>query len=262
MPKEPTSVEETRMPLAGHLIELRSRLLRVVMVIFSLFIVGFSFLNDQLRIFFMGPHRLAVSELAERVPPVEIPAQLSVLSPLEPVFFDLKISLLLALLAGFPYLLYQTWGFIAAGLLKPEKRAISAYLPWAMVFALAGMGFGYFIAIPLLLEFLYAMVDQSLMIPAYRLEDYFALFLMFTFALGLIFQLPLLLLGLSAAGMVDSKFLRRYRRHFILGAFVVGAIFTPPEPFSQFMMAMPTVLLYELGLWMVVIRERSRRQKA
>jgi len=262
MPKEPTPVEETRMPLAGHLDELRSRLFKVVMVIFTLFIVGFSFLNDRLRIFFMEPHRHAVSKLAEQVPPVEIPEQLSVLSPLEPVFFDLKISLLIALLAGLPYLLYQAWGFIAAGLLKPEKRAISAYLPWAMVFALAGMSFGYYIAIPLLLEFLYTMVDQSLMIPAYRLEDYFSLFIMFTFALALVFQLPLLMLGLSAAGMVDSKFLRRYRRHFILGAFVLGAIFTPPEPFSQFMMAAPTILLYELGVWLVAIRERSRRRQA
>ena len=250
------------MPFAAHLDELRGRLIRVVVVIFTLFIAGFSFLSEPLRVFFLQPHRTAVTELADRIPPFIVNDRLSVLSALEPVFFDLKIAMMVALLVGLPYLLFELWGFIAAGLFKKERKAVTSFLPWSILLALGGMSFGYWIAIPLLLEFLYSMVDQALMIQAYRLSDYFSLFLMFTFASALVFQLPMILLGLQAAGFVDAPFLRKYRRHFILGAFVLGAVFTPPEPFSQFLMAFPTVILYEVGIFLVALRGRKASEKS
>jgi sec-independent protein translocase protein TatC len=95
------------------------------------------------------------------------------------------------------------------------------------------------------------MVNPDLMVQAYRLSDYFSIFMMFTIALALVFQLPLIMLGLGAAGLVDAATLSKYRRHFILGAFVVGAMVTPPDPFSQALMATPTILLYELGILLV-----------
>jgi sec-independent protein translocase protein TatC len=123
---------------------------------------------------------------------------------------------------------------------------------------LSGIAFGYFFMVPMILEFLYAIPDPDLMVQAYRLQDYFSIFLMFTFALALIFQLPIVMLGVGSLGLVTPKFFRKYRRHFILVAFVVGAMLTPPEPFSQLLMATPTVLLYELGIILMTISHKSR----
>ena len=141
---------------------------------------------------------------------------------------------------------------------KSEQRAVMRFLPFSLLFAFAGMTFGYVFMFPTVLEFLYAMSDPAMVIQAYRLQDYFSLFLMFTFALALIFQLPILMMGLGSIGLVDARFFRRYRRHFILLAFVLGAFLTPPEPFSQVLMAVPTILLYELGILLVTF---SRRRK-
>jgi len=168
------------------------------------------------------------------------------------------VSLLTASIFGLPFVLFQIWSFIAAGLLKKEKSAVMKFLPWSLVFAGIGIVFGYVFMIPTILQYLYAMPDQEFFNQGYRLSDYFSLFLMFTVALAVIFQLPIMMSGLSAAGLASAKFFRKYRRHFILLAFVVGAMLTPPEPFSQILMAAPTILLYELGIHLVALRERRQ----
>lgn len=250
------------MSFSGHLDELRKRLFLSLIVVGAVFMVGWMGFAPQLKVFFLHPHAQAADALAAYDPPVEIERRLQVLSPLEDVFFTLKVSLLVALLVGLPFLLYQTWAFIAEGLYKKEKKAVFRYLPFSMIFAFAGMIFGYTFMIPTILEFLYALSDPEMVIQAYRLQDYFSLFLMFTFALALIFQLPILMMGLGSLGLVDAKFFRKYRRHFILVAFVVGAMLTPPEPFSQLLMATPTILLYELGILLVVMGRRRKKKKA
>lgn len=260
--QEPPKKEEKpsgAMSFAGHLDELRKRLFFSLLVLGVVFMVGWMGFAPQLKAFFLAPHQQAAKALAAYDPPVEIESRLQVLSPLEDVFFTLKVSLLVALLVGLPFLLYQTWAFIAEGLYKKEKKAVFRYLPFSLLFAFAGMIFGYTFMIPTILEFLYALSDPDMVIQAYRLQDYFSLFLMFTFALALIFQLPILMMGLGSLGLVDAKFFRKYRRHFILVAFVLGAMLTPPEPFSQLLMATPTVLLYELGILLVVMG--AKRQK-
>jgi sec-independent protein translocase protein TatC len=122
------------------------------------------------------------------------------------------------------------------------------------------MSFGYLALIPLMLEYLYSMPDQAYFVQAYRLEYYFSLFLLLTVALAAIFQLPVLMMGLHAVGIGSVAVYSKYRRHFIVGAFIVAAVLTPPEPVSQVLMAVPTVLLFELGL--LVLRVRERRQRA
>lgn len=248
------------MPFSAHLEELRSRVGRSLLFLALLFLVGWMGFGDQLKAFFMAPHHQAVQALAEQDPPIAVPAKLQVLSPLEDVFYTIKVSALAAVLIGFPFLLHQLWSFIAAGLHLSEKKAAMRFLPWSVVFALMGIVFGYFFMVPLVLEFLYAMPDQDLVIPAYRLQDYFGLFLMFTAALALVFQLPILMMGLGALGLAQPSFFRKYRRHFILVAFVLSAMLTPPEPFSQVLMALPTILLYELGILLVTLRARGQKK--
>lgn len=249
------------MPFSSHLDELRRRLFKSLLVLGVIFLVGWIGFGGTLEEFFMAPHHKAVDALAVYDPPVDVPRRLQLLSPLENVFYRLKVSALVAVLVGFPFLLYQMWSFIATGLLPPEKRAMMRFLPWSVVFALIGIAFGYFFMVPMILEFLYAIPDPELMEQAYRLQDYFSIFLMFTIALALIFQLPIVMMGVGSFGLVSPKFFRKYRRHFILIAFVVGAMLTPPEPFSQILMATPTILLYELGIILMTISARTKAKR-
>ena len=261
MPKLPDDPEQVRMSFSAHLEELRGRILRALALLVGLFLVGWILFRSPLEALFIRPHRLAARGLMESDPTREIGEKLSILSPVESVFFDMKIAGLGALLIGFPYLLYQLWSFVAVGLYPRERKAVGRYVPWAMILGIVGILFGYFFMIPKVLEFLYAMPNPDLMMPNYRLKDYFSIFLMFTLALTLVFQLPLLMMGLAAAGIVDAKLLRRYRRHFILGAFVIAAVFTPPDPISQVFMAIPTVLLYEASILLVSWRAARSGEK-
>jgi len=262
MAKDKQPPEEGSMSFSSHLDELRKRLFRSMLVLGGIFLVSWMGFADPLKDFFLSPHHNAVDALAAYDPPVELDSRLMVLSPLEDVFYTLKVCLLVSLLLGLPYLLWQIWSFIASGLYKKEKKVVMGFLPFSLGFAFAGMTFGYLFMIPTILEFLYAMSDPERVIPAYRLQDYFSLFLMFTFALALIFQLPILMMGLGKVGLVSAKFFRKYRRHFILGAFVLGAMLTPPEPFSQVLMAAPTILLYELGIILVVLQAKKKKKAA
>jgi Tat protein translocase TatC len=251
----PENPEEVRMPFSSHLEELRKRLFRSLLIVGVLFMGGWMLLKPQLQAIFIQPHKDAVAVLVENGHTME--DRLSILSAAEPVFFDLKVSLLAALLIGLPWVIWEIWSFIAVGLFPKERKVISSYIPFGLLSGVAGTLFGYFFMIPTVLRFLYEMVNPDLMVQAYRLSDYFSIFMMFTIALALVFQLPLILLGLGAAGLVDAKTLSKYRRHFILGAFVVAAMVTPPDPFSQALMAAPTILLYELGILLVRLKAPS-----
>ena len=252
--------DSSRMSFGGHLDELRKRLFRAIGVIAVMFLGGWSFFANQLTWAFLQPHRRAVQGLLDADPPIEVNHKLIVLNPLEDLFFQLKASLMVSLLLGFPYLVWQIWCFVSVGLHAHERKPLRRFLPWSLILALGGMAFCYFIFFPTILEFLYGRLNTDYFEDGYGLKDYFGLYLMFTFALALIFQLPMLLAALGAAGVVDAKTLRKYRRHFILCAFIVGAMLTPPEPFSQFMMAVPTILLFEFGVLLVAFQDHRRKK--
>lgn len=257
--RAPDDPELVRMTFAEHLEELRKRLFRSLLLVGAVFCLGWLAFPKQVEVFFMRPHFQAVDRLAHHDPPVLLEPRLMVQSPLEEIFFLVKSALMLALVVGFPFVLYQVWAFVAAGLYRHERRAVMRYVPWSVALALAGMAFGYLGLIPLMLEYLYSMPDQDYFVQGYRLEYYFSLFLLLTIALAAIFQLPVLMLGLHAAGIGDAAFYSKYRRHFIVASFVVAAILTPPEPVSQVLMAVPTILLFELGLIVLRLRERRAR---
>jgi len=252
----PNDPEQVRMSFAAHLDELRSRIFRGLLVIGVLFVVSFGF-SSYVRDIFMHPWETMRESLAEREPPIEIP-DLGVIGVTEGIFFSVKTSLVISLLIGFPYLLYQIWAFIAAGLYPGERKTVSRFIPWGMALGVAGVCFGYFFMIPMVLEFLALLNEKAGFVPLYTVGEYFSFFLLLTIALALVFQLPLILMGLGAAGIVDAAFLRKYRRHFILGAFVIGAFLTPPEPVSQLLMAAPTIVLYEVGILLVAWRGRPK----
>ncbi len=250
--------EKGRMSFGAHLDELRTRLFKGLIVIAVIFFVGWGFFSDFLIGIIMRPHLQAVERVAQFDPPVIIEKRLGAISSLEPIFFSLKASMVAAFLIGLPLLLFQVWSFVSVGLHKKEKRAVRRYMPWSLAFAAGGLAFCYFIFYPTILTYLYGAPNGEFFRDDYRAADYFGLLIMFGIALAVVFQLPLILSGFAAGGLVDAKLLRKYRRHFILCAFIVGAMITPPEPMSQFLMALPTVVLYEVGILLVAVQVRKR----
>ncbi len=243
------------MSFAAHLEELRSRIFRGILLIGVLFVACFGF-SGHVRGIFMFPWEQMRTALA--ADGIEVNA-LGAGSATAGIFFSVKTALIVSVLFGFPYLLYQIWAFVAAGLYPQERKVVFRFLPAGMALGVAGILFGYFFMIPMVLEFLLRHNKSFGLVDYYTIDQYFSFFMLLTIALALVFQLPLILMGLGAAGIVDAKTLRKYRRHFILGAFVLGAFLTPPDPVSQIMMAAPTVVLYEVGILLVAWRGRPKK---
>lgn len=263
MAEPATDPSAVRMSFSEHLEELRKRLMRSVIVLAVLFGLGWFVFPAQLEAFFLQPHFWAVDRLAALDPPILFERRLMVLSAVEQILYRAKVALLAAMILGFPFVLHQVWSFIAVGLFKHERKAVMGFVPWSLLLAIAGMTFGYLVLVPSMLEYLYSIPDQTLYFQSYRLESYFSLFMLLTLALAAIFQLPLIMLGLSAAGLTSASFFRKYRRHWIVLAFIFAGVVTPsPDPLSQLLMAVPMLLLYEIGLLAIVLTERRKKRRA
>jgi len=165
------------------------------------------------------------------------------------MWFTLKVCGYFALFLGSPYLLWQLWGFVAAGLYARERRWVHFFFPPALLLFLAGALFSYFVMVPFGLYYLLKTMPLDLMAPDIRLEDYFSFLSVLCLGMGLVFQLPLLMSFASLAGLVEAATFARMRGYFAIAAFVISAVLTPgPDIFSQLAMAGPMVVLYEVGL--------------
>ncbi len=182
--------------------------------------------------------------------------------PAEAFLVELKAALYLALFVGGPLLLWQLWQFIAAGLYAQERRAVLSYIPASMVLFFAGTLFGYFLMVPYAMYFLNASVDLTQVRPDFRIAQYFTFLSTLCLGLGVVFQLPVLMTALARVGLVEARNFSRYRGHFIVCAFVIGALLTPPDPFTQSLMAGPMILLYEVGILLAKLGERRAKRAA
>ena len=163
------------------------------------------------------------------------------------MIFYLKVCFYFALFLGGPYVIWQVWAFIAAGLYKREKKYVYRYAPFSMALFLAGVVFGYYYMVPYAQYFLAEMGIEDFRYD-FRLEIYLNFFTKLSLGLGIVFQLPILMLGLSRMGLAEPSMFSKYRGHFWIGALVIAAMLTPPDPYTQLMMAGPMALLYEVGL--------------
>lgn len=179
--------------------------------------------------------------------------------PIEDFWTFMAASFLMSLLVAGPFVLYQMWAFVAAGLYKRERRIALRYVPFASVLLLAGASFGYLVVVPYGLYFLVQLMNFGQVQPLISVSTYFSLLFMLTLALGLVFQLPLVMLALQKLGIVSHQALVKNWRYIILLVFVAAAVFTPPDPFTQAMMALPMVGLYLFGL---LLTGRSARRLA
>lgn len=234
MSRLPESDQE--MPLVSHLTELRSRLLRCVVAVLLLFAGLFYFAQDIYTIV-SAPLRAYLPEGATMI-------ATGVASPFLTPF---KLTAWIALFLSVPVILHQIWGFIAPGLYKHEKRIAVPLLVSSIFLFYGGMAFAYFLVFPIIFHFFASVTPEGVAMMT-DINEYLDFVLTLFFAFGVAFEIPVATFLLIWVGIVDVDTLRKSRPYVIVGCFVVGMVLTPPDIFSQTLLAVPMWLLFEAGV--------------
>lgn len=220
----------------AHLIELRSRLLNVAIAMLLVFVGLFPWASDL--------YALLAQPMLAKLPQG---GQMIATDVTTPFFVPLKVTLMTAFLITLPYVLYQGWRFVAPGLYAHEKKLVLPLIIASTLLFFCGMAFAYFVVFPVVFGFIVAAAPQGVAVMT-DIDKYLSFVLGMFMAFGITFQVPVAVVVLVRMGMVSVAKLREIRSYVIVGAFVVGAIFTPPDVVSQFMLAIPLWLLYEAGI--------------
>ena len=247
-------VEQPASPAEGtfvsHLLELRNRLVYSFIAIGVVFLALVPFANQVYAI---------IADPLMRV----LPSGMSMIATevASPFLTPLKFTLAAAVTLTVPFLLYQIWAFVAPGLYRHEKRLAMPLLVSSVLLFYAGMAFAYFVVFPTVFGFFVGILPPGVQmmtdIKAY-LDFVFSMF----FAFGIAFEVPVAVVILSAMGIVNPMTLAEKRPYVIVGAFVVAAVLTPPDVMSQFLLAVPMLILFEIGLFVAKRLYRSREREA
>jgi len=230
-------MEEKRLSLGEHLEELRVRLIWSAIAFAIALIICFIF-QDQILKIIIRPHLNAAGG-----------KPLSTLTYPEGFLIYFKASLIAAFVLSGPFIIYQLWKFISAGLYSREKIYVLFYLPFSLILFTGGVLFSYFIFIPLMLKYLIAYPNPLFIDNIFNLTCYFDLFIMLTIIMGLVFQLPLIMLFLVQIKILTPKIYWSKIKISVLLAFVIAAIITPSgDPINQTLIAVPLLLLYLIGI--------------
>lgn len=245
-------MNEKRLPIREHLIELRKRLTWSVLAVVVCVGIAFAF-HAQILSLLMGPAQGFAN----------IPNQKPVFTELtEFIGAAMKTSLVVGLFVALPFVLYQLVMFIAPGLTPTEKRYLYALLPVSLLVFLLGAFFGYRILFPPAVKFLLNF-GSDVATPMIRIGSYVNLILSLLFWMGVVFETPVVLFFLSKIGVVTPAFLARQRRYAIVVAFILGAIITPTfDPINQSLVALPIIVLYEVGIWLAKLARRGKKRSS
>ncbi len=222
--------------LIAHLIELRARLLHSFVAVLLVFVCLFPWAADL--------YALLAHPLLAKLPKG---GQMIATDVATPFFVPLKVALMTSFLIALPYILYQAWRFISPGLYSHERRLVLPLIAASTILFYCGMAFAYFAVFPVVFGFITASAPQGVAVMT-DIDKYLSFVLSMFMAFGVTFQVPVAVVVLVRMKMVTVAKLREIRPYIIVGAFVAGAIFTPPDVVSQFMLAMPLWLLYEAGI--------------
>ncbi|HEX4510811.1 MAG TPA: twin-arginine translocase subunit TatC [Burkholderiaceae bacterium] len=252
MADQPDELAGTEQPFVAHLIELRDRLVR------SLIAVGVVF---AVLSFFPGP--AALYDLLARPLVAQLPvgSHLIATNVISPFLVPLKITLLLSFLVALPVVLYQLWAFIAPGLYTHEKRLVLPLVVSSTVLFIAGVAFCYFFVFGRVFHFIQSFAPKSVNV-APDIEAYLSFVLTMFLAFGATFEVPIVVVVLARMGIVSVAKLREYRGYFIVIAFCISAVITPPDMVSMLALAIPMCLLYEVGLWAAAIAVKKPAEVA
>lgn len=225
-------LEDVKMPITKHLLELRTRLVRASIMIGICFAAALYFTKDIINIL--------------KRP---LKAELIFISPAEAFWATFKIAFLTGVLFSLPVVLYELWKFIAPGLKVNERKYGVIFVISSFILFVLGLIFCAYLVLPFALSFLISYGLDVGMKPMISANMYIDFVLKFSIAFGLIFELPLAITILSKMGVIDPKTLSKHRKYAVLVAFIVAAILTPtPDVFNQTLMAVPIIILFELGL--------------
>ena len=227
---------DTEPRLIDHLVELRARLLRGIAGLLLVFVALLPFAN-----------RLYAWLAAPLLAKLPAGGQLIAVEVASPFFAPLKLAFFVAVVVAMPWLLYQAWAFVAPGLYAREKRLAVPLLASALVLFYAGCAFAFFLVLPTVFGFLAQVTPEGVAMMT-DINAYLDFVLVIFLAFGLSFELPVALVILALLGWVTPAQLREWRGYAIVGIFVIAAIVTPPDVVSQLLLAIPMVVLYELGI--------------
>ncbi|WOG27347.1 twin-arginine translocase subunit TatC [Endozoicomonas sp. 8E] len=242
-----TESNDKQQPLVQHLLELRTRILRSIVVVLIIF-AGLFYFSTTLYEFFSEPLRVFLPENTSMI-------ATDVASPFLAPF---KLTMVLSLFAAIPFILNQIWGFIAPGLYRHEKRLAIPLLVVSVVLFYAGVAFAYFVVFPLIFGFFSSAGPESVTMMT-DINSYLNFILKLFFAFGMAFEIPVATVLLIWSGVSTVESLSGKRPHIVVGCFVLGMLLTPPDVISQALLAGPMWLLFEVGI--LFARLTSRKPK-
>jgi sec-independent protein translocase protein TatC len=222
--------------LFEHLLELRTRLLRIVLSVIIIFCSLIYFAQDIYQ--YLAQPLLATMPTGSQMIATDVAS---------PFFAPFKLTLVLSFFLAMPFILYQIWGFVAPGLYRKEKRLIAPLMFGSTFLFYAGIAFAYFVVFPVVFAFFSSVAPEGVTI-ATDISSYLDFVLKLFFAFGTAFEIPVVIVLLCWTGVTTPNSLRNKRPYVVVGAFVIGMLLTPPDIISQTMLALPMLLLFEIGI--------------
>lgn len=254
MSSDQTDLRDSKQPLLSHLSELRSRLLKTLIMLTVFFVIFYIF-ADNIYNFLVQPYASAVEgEAGRRL----------IFTALHETFFTyIRVALFASLFISLPFLLIQLWIFIAPGLYRNEKNIVMPYLIATPLLFVLGSALVYYVIMPLAIKFFlsFETIGSNGVLPIQleaKVNEYLSLVMRLIIAFGLSFQLPVALTLMARVGFVSTSSLRKNRKYVIVGVFAMAALLTPPDPISQIGLGIPILILYELSIYAVSLIENSK----
>ena len=245
-------MSETTDSFMSHLIELRDRLMRSILALLIVFGCLFYWARDI--------YTLLAEPMLKVMPPG---TQMIAVEVAAPFFVPVKVTMFASLIIALPYVLYQAWAFIAPGLYRHEKKLVLPLIATSTILFLVGMAFAYFVVFPVVFRFVTTFAPTGVAVMT-DIQKYFDFVLTLFLAFGLAFETPIAVVILTRMGIVSLDQLKSARPYIVVGAFVLAAIFTPPDVVSQLLLAFPLWLLFESGLlvagWLGTPDEKEEEQ--
>lgn len=221
----------------SHLIELRDRLLRCVVALLLVFMCLFPWARDLYAL--LAQPMIASMPAGGQLIATEVTA---------PFFVPMKVTMMAAFVIALPYLLYQIWAFVAPGLYAHERKLVAPLIITSTLLFICGMAFAYYLVFPVVFHFMVSVAPTGVAVMT-DIGKYLDFVLTLFLAFGVTFEVPVAVVILVRMGVVSVAKLKDIRPYMIVGAFVLGAVFTPPDVVSQVMLAVPLWLLYEVGIY-------------